>query len=129
MELGIKMSKYEIGEIVIGYVTGIEKYGIFVHLGENYTGLIHISEISNTYIKNIQDYVKIGEKIYVRILDINEDKKQIKLSIKGFDYKMEKNNIPIIQETVSGFSTLKVMLNVWIDKKNKEIMAERNIKN
>ena len=66
------MSKYKIGEIVIGCVTGIEKYGIFVGLDEYYSGLIHISEISNSYVKNIHDYVKIGESIKVKIVEENE---------------------------------------------------------
>ena len=44
------MKKYKYGEIVTGYVTGIEKYGVFVSLDEYYSGLIHISEISEKYV-------------------------------------------------------------------------------
>ena len=51
------MSKYEIGQIVTCCVTGIEKYGIFVNLEEYYSGLIHISEISSQFVRNINDYV------------------------------------------------------------------------
>ena len=47
------MNKYEKGNIVVGQVTGIEKYGIFIGLDEFYSGLIHISEISKGYVKNI----------------------------------------------------------------------------
>lgn len=45
------MTKFKKGEIIKGTVTGIEKYGIFVNLDNYYTGLIHISEISNFFVK------------------------------------------------------------------------------
>ena len=57
------MSKYEKGEIVLGCVTGIEKYGIFVNLDEYYSGLIHISEVSSSFVRYIHDFVKLGETI------------------------------------------------------------------
>ena len=53
------MSKYEKGKIITGCVTGVENYGIFVTLDEYYSGLIHISEISNNFVRNINDYVNI----------------------------------------------------------------------
>ena len=46
------MNQYKKGEIVTGCVTGIEKYGIFVSLDDYYSGLIHISEISDFFVKN-----------------------------------------------------------------------------
>ena len=60
--------KYKIGSVVLGYVTGIKEYGIFVQLDNNTSGLIHISEISNKYIESIDDYATIGELIRVRIV-------------------------------------------------------------
>ena len=57
------MTKYGKGKIVRATVTGIEVYGIFVSLDEYYSGLIHISEISEQYVKNVQDYVNLNEKI------------------------------------------------------------------
>ena len=62
------MKKYHAGEIVTGCVTGIEKYGVFVSLDEYYNGLIHISEISDDYVRNIHDYVKIGETINSKVM-------------------------------------------------------------
>ena len=57
------MDKIKIGDIVFGKVTGIEKYGIFLSLDDNINGLIHISDISNSFIKNINDSDKIVEHI------------------------------------------------------------------
>ena len=64
------MSKYKEGDIVTSCVTGIEKYGIFVGLDEYYSGLIHISEISEDFVRNINDYVAVGETIKARILEV-----------------------------------------------------------
>ena len=83
------MTKYEKDKIVTGYVTGIEKYGIFVNLDEYYSGLIHISEISSSFVKDINDYVNIGETIKMRIMSIDEKKHQIKLSIKNMNYRID----------------------------------------
>ena len=54
------MNIYKVGKIVKGTVTGIENYGAFVSLENDYTGLIHISEISYGYVKDISNYLKIG---------------------------------------------------------------------
>ena len=82
------MSKYEEGKIVVGCVTGIENYGIFVSLNEYYSGLIHISEITDGFVSNINYFVKIGETIKVRVLEVDDDSFQVKLSIKNLDYRI-----------------------------------------
>ena len=60
--------KYKVGSVVLGYVTGIKEYGIFVQLDSNTSGLIHISEISNKFINNIYDYDYVVEFIIVIIV-------------------------------------------------------------
>lgn len=110
------MSKYKRGEIVKGYVTGIEKYGIFINIDEKYCGLIHISEITNSFVRNVHDYVKIGELIQARVIEDEKDG-QIKLSIKDLDYRVTKKKSNKIEETKNGFSTLNTMLNKWIEQK------------
>ena len=116
------MANYKKGKIVDGIVTGIEPYGIFISLEEYYTGLIHISEISHGYVKKITDYVKIGETINVKILDIDTELGQLKLSIKDIDYKKKQ---PVkkkkIIETPLGFKTLEYKLPYWIDESLKSI--------
>ena len=120
------MTKYERGKVVTGYVTGIEKYGIFVGLDEYYSGLIHISEISNGFVKNINDYVNIGETIKVKIIESDEGSYQVKLSIKDIDYRMTRKKKNKIQETESGFSGLSNQLQNWISKKNAELFNKTN---
>ena len=52
----------EVGSIVEGQITGITKFGAFVALPENKTGLIHISEVSNAYVKDVHDFLKEHDK-------------------------------------------------------------------
>ncbi len=71
----------EIGKIVEGTVTGITKFGAFVDLGEGKTGMVHISEVAPTYVKEITDYLTQGQTVKVKILSIAPDGK-IGLSVK-----------------------------------------------
>ena len=122
------MKKYKNGEIVKGYVTGIEKYGIFVNIDENHSGLIHISEISSAFVKNIYDFVRIGEEIQAKIIGVEEEKQQLKLSIKDVEYRIKVKDKNKIKETNSGFSTLKKMLNNWIEIKKEKILKKNEKK-
>ena len=81
------MAKYTKGKVVRGTVTCIEPYGAFMSFDEYYTGLIHISEISKGFVKDIHDFINVGDHIYVEILDVNEEEAQLKLSIKNINYR------------------------------------------
>ena len=119
------MNQYKKGEIVTGCVTGIEKYGIFVSLDEYYSGLIHISEISDFFVKNPADYVYVGETIRALIIDDSDlESYHLKLSIKNIDYKFSKKKRKKIVETTSGFSSLQEALPTWILNKQREILLE-----
>ena len=59
------MANYRKGKIVEGIVTGIEPYGVFIALEEYYTGLIHISEISHGFVRDINEFVSLGDTIKV----------------------------------------------------------------
>ena len=62
---------YCIGQVVEGMITGIKPYGAFVRLNDGASGLIHISEISHGYVKDVSRFVSRGEKIIVKIIDID----------------------------------------------------------
>lgn len=116
------MRKYEKEEIVKCQITGLQKYGAFVNIDSEYEGLIHISEISYGYVKNISDFVNIGDKIYAEVIDIDENDNQLKLSIKDIDYKNEGERLKRMAETKNGFEPLRDNLDNWINGKIKEIM-------
>ena len=112
------MNNYSKGMLVKVQVTGIEKYGIFVSVDDTYSGLIHISEISDGFVKNVSDYVSIGETIFAKVIDIDEENNKLKLSIKNTEYKVKKK-FPKIIQTKLGFQPLKEKLVEWISMYNK----------
>lgn len=77
------MSKYQVGAIVLGTVTGIKPYGAFIYIDEDYTGLVHISEVSDGFVRSIEDFMRVDEKIQLKILEIDVANKHMKLSFKS----------------------------------------------
>ena len=73
--------QFEVGMILEGKVTGITKFGAFVDLSNGKTGMVHISEVAPTFVKEISDHIKEGDVVKVKILRIGDDGK-ISLSIK-----------------------------------------------
>lgn len=71
----------EVGSIVSGRVTGITKFGAFVALEGGRSGLVHISEISGSYVNDIHDFLADGQEVQVKILSVSPEGK-INLSIK-----------------------------------------------
>lgn len=75
----------EVGEKVKGKVTGITNFGAFVDLGDHQTGLVHISEISDSYVKDIHDVLSVGDEVTVKVLSMKDGK--IGLSIRKAEDK------------------------------------------
>lgn len=71
----------QVGEILEGKVTGITNFGAFILLPDGTTGLVHISEISEGYVKDINDYLKENQVVKVKILSLDRNGK-VSLSIK-----------------------------------------------
>lgn len=114
------MKNIKVGDIIEVVVSGISEYGIFVNTLNNESGLIHISEISKYFVKNVLDYVKLGENILCEVIGIDEETNHLKLSIKNINYKL----VPRygkIKDTKTGFKSLQMKLPVWIREKLKEI--------
>lgn len=68
------------GIIVDGVVQGVTKFGAFIELGDGVVGLVHISEIADTYVKDVKDFLQPGDTVRVKVLNVNEGK--IGLSVK-----------------------------------------------
>lgn len=112
---------YKEGDIVTGVVSGIKDYGIFIQIDTNINGMIHISEISNKFVKNIYDIANVGENVKVEIKEINPDN-TLNLSIKNLKRKKSK-----IKETPRGFSTLEEKLPIWIEEYKKNHKKNQKI--
>ena len=102
-----------INDIIKCEVTGINDYGIFVKCSDDYNGLVHISEMSDGFVKDVSGFASVGDMIFCRIIEIDEDSKHLKLSIKHIDYKRDGKPIGII-ESRRGFKPLKEQLPKWI---------------
>mgnify|MGYP001293070153 CR=1 FL=1 len=75
------MSAIEVGSKLEGKVTGITHFGAFVELAEGVTGLVHISEIANQYVKDVNDFLKVNDIVTVKVINVEADGK-IGLSIR-----------------------------------------------
>ena len=113
------MEDMSVGSVVKGVVTGIQSYGIFVKLENGYTGLIHISEITDKFVNDVNRFATKGENVFAEIKSIDDKNKKCILSVKGLNYRADiprKNH-----ETVRGFTPLKEHLPIWIEEKLKEL--------
>lgn len=120
---------YKKDEIIEVEITALKPYGAFAKVDNEYGGLIHISEINGLFIKDINDVFKIGDKKKVRILDVDEEKKQIKLSmILDKNGKTKKRKRTKLSDTNLGFDLFDEILPEWISSKMEEISCEENNK-
>ena len=84
---------FKAGEVVKGRVTGIKPYGAFISLEGGYTGLLHISEISDDFVSHIEDFVKYGDEIELYILEVETFTKHLKLSLKHLNKSPKKKRV------------------------------------
>jgi len=88
------MQKYCPGAVVEGTVVGIKPYGAFISLEDGISGLLHISEITDQFVSDVHQYVEIGQKLNLKILDIDFEAKHAKLSlkaVKNYKYRRKYN--------------------------------------
>lgn len=129
--------KIEIGNILAGKVTGIQPYGAFVAIDENTQGLVHISEITHGYVKDINEHLKVGDEVQVKVLSVDEGAGKIGLSIRATEEApiqqavkakkpRKRQAAAIIPEAdQQGFNTLKDKLQDWIDQSQREDLIKK----
>jgi len=81
----MEQAQFKIGDIIEVSINNIVSFGVFCKCPKNYTGLIHISNISNSFVNNVGDYFSIGEVIKVEIISIDNDNKKLSLSTKNLN--------------------------------------------
>lgn len=116
--------KLEVGQILKGKVTGIQPYGAFVALNDEVQGLVHISEVTHGFVKDINDHLSVGDEVSVKVLNIDEEKNKISLSIRATEEppkkqqqaKPQAKKAVKVEENTSGFNTLKEKLEEWIEQ-------------
>ena len=116
--------KFTEGQVLQGKVTGVQPYGAFVALDDQVQGLVHISEITHGFVKDINDHIKVGDEVNVKILSIDEAKNKYSLSIRATEeapkQKVPRNNNNKAKQSYApqqeeqGFNTLKDKLEEWL---------------
>ncbi|WP_108670713.1 S1 domain-containing post-transcriptional regulator GSP13 [Peribacillus acanthi] len=129
--------KIQVGSVLTGKVTGIQPYGAFVALDEKTQGLVHISEVTHGFVKDINDHLKVGDDVNVKVLSIDEAAGKIGLSIRATEEAPERpaaqpkkpaakkrpaapKQMTSYTESTEGFNTLKDKLQEWIDQSQRE---------
>ena len=81
----LKFEDLKEGMILTGTVRNVIDFGAFVDIGVKHDGLVHISELSDKFVKNPSDFVSIGDIVKVKVIGIDNERQKVKLSMKGFN--------------------------------------------
>ncbi|WP_423363183.1 CvfD/Ygs/GSP13 family RNA-binding post-transcriptional regulator [Mycoplasma sp. P36-A1] len=119
--------KHRKGDIVEGKIISIKPYGAFIVLDNDETGLLHISEISHDYVKSVDSLLKIGDKVKVKIMDVDTSNNHIIFSRRAItkprrrtkNKSLYNKNKELISETKKGFDELRLKLPQWIEQYRK----------
>lgn len=113
------LEDFQVGDIVEGKVTGVKPFGAFVAIDEKNQGLVHISEVAHGFVKDINEYLSVGDEVKVKILTIDEESGKISLSIRKTQPK------PVSHQGKKGgkdprFNSLEDKLKDWMKESNEK---------
>ncbi|MFQ3544740.1 S1 domain-containing post-transcriptional regulator GSP13 [Halobacillus rhizosphaerae] len=114
--------KFQEGQVLEGKVTGIQPYGAFVALDDQVQGLVHISEVTHGFVKDINEHLNEGDEVQVKILNIDEKSNKYSLSIRATQEAPKKEErrprkqaaVKQQEDSSAGFNSLKDKLEDWI---------------
>lgn len=112
--------EFEIGQIVIGKVKNVKPYALFLEFGFKVNGLLHISEISDSFIRDIEKYGSVGDELKVKIIDIDKSNGFMRVSLKqvppeeAYSTHQDEKVIPVA--TKKEFAQLKEKMPMWIEE-------------
>lgn len=92
---------FAVGQVVEGKVTGITNFGAFVELSPGMTGLVHISEVADVYVKDIKEFVQLNDQVKVKILSMQNGK--IGLSIRQAQPKPSRQSQQSFEDKLAKF--------------------------
>lgn len=128
--------KFESGQVLEGKVTGIQPYGAFVALDDETQGLVHISEVTHGFVKDINEHLTVGDEVNVKVLNVDSEKNKVSLSIRATEEAPKKQtqaprNQPAKQQqqqqdNEAGFNTLKDKLEEWIEQSEEREETYKN---
>ncbi|NLK96626.1 S1 RNA-binding domain-containing protein [Defluviitalea saccharophila] len=113
-------SKYQVGQIVEGTINSIKPFGAFVTLDESTQGLVHISQVTHGFLKDINEVVSVGDKVKVKIVSIDAQTGKISLSMKD---AVAKKPVESAQPAASDKDRLEDMLKDFLKHSNERQAA------
>ena len=120
--------KYQVGQLIIGKVYNVKPYALFMSFEDGVTGLLHISEISDSFVRDIEKYGSIGDEIKVKILSIDKENGFLRVSYKqvppeeAYSSHVNQRRLPTVTE--EEFQPLKDKLDGWINDAYQKIGKE-----
>ena len=122
---------HEVGELLIGKVINVKPYALFLEFEDGVQGLLHISEISDAFIRDIERFGTKGDELRVKVLSVDETNGFLRVSLKRVEeqdfystHKNLKRNVPEFDE--SDFKALEEKLPEWIETTLKKAKEEDN---
>ena len=122
--------KYQVGQLVVGKVYNVKPYALFMSFEDGVSGLLHISEISDSFVRDIEKYGSIGDEIKVKILSIDKENGFLRVSYKQvpleemFSNHTNQRKTPVVSE--EEFNPLKEKLDSWIKEAYEKIDKEND---
>lgn len=121
---------YQVGDIIRVSVCDTKPYAAFVTTKDGQKGLLHISEISDNFIRDIERHISIGDEINVKILEIDEKDGFLRVSYKKVPIKesftTHQNNRKLPATTVEDFKPLEDRLEQWINDAKEKMKGSKN---
>ena len=77
------MEKNPVGSVIKGKVVSIVPFGVFVEIAPRIEGLVHVSEVAHNFVKDLNEIIKVGDEVEVKVLSYDEENRKINLSIKA----------------------------------------------
>ena len=118
--------QYQIGDLIVGKITSVKPYALFLSFENGSNGLLHISELSDSYIRDIEKYGSLGDEIKVKVIAIDEANGFLRVSYKRVPeeerYSTHINEARIyLEESEKDFSELEKKLPIWINETLKKV--------
>jgi len=119
---------YQVGQLIVGKVYNVKPYALFMSFEEGVTGLLHISEISDSFVRDIEKYGSVGDEIKVKILAIDKENGFLRVSYKQVppeeSYSSHTNQRRLPTVTEEEFRPLQEKLEEWINDAYAKIEKE-----
>ena len=120
--------EYQVGQLIIGKVYNVKPYALFMSFDDGVTGLLHISEISDSFVRDIEKYGSVGDEIKVKVLTIDKDNGFLRVSYKqvppeeAYSSLTNQRRLPTVTE--EEFAPLRDKLDDWIKDAYSKIVKE-----